>query len=62
MKVHEINGTLSLKQYMHYGSPVEAEKEKEAGNIFKDIMTKTFLSLQKEIDIQIQEAKGSRIG
>ena len=47
---------------MHYGSQEEAEKEKKTESIFKEIMTKNFPNQGKEMDIQVQEAKGSQIG
>ena len=44
-------------QCMHYSDPRVIQREKEAGSLFKEIMTEKFPNLGKEIDIQIQEAQ-----
>ena len=37
--------------------PEEEKKEKGAENLFEEIVAKNFLNLEKETDIQIQEAQ-----
>lgn len=46
-KAYEIYATPSIKQYMHYGSPEEAERKKKkvSENVFKNIMAKSSLNL-----------------
>ena len=39
------------------GVPEGEEKEQEIGNLFEKIMKENFLSLVKEIDMQVQEAQ-----
>lgn len=44
-------------QYTHYGIPRRSREEKVSEILFKDIMTKTFHKLGREINIQIHEAQ-----
>ena len=42
------------------GVPEGEEKEQDIGNLLETIMKETFLSLVKEIDMQVQEAQTSK--
>ena len=39
------------------GGVLEGEREKQTGNLFKEIKAETFQSWEKETDIQTQEAQ-----
>ena len=39
------------------GMPEEEKKEQEIGNLFEKIMNENFPNLEKEIDMQVQEAQ-----
>ena len=45
-----------IKQHLHYWGP-RRKREEGVENIFDEIMTENFPKLQKEIDIQVEEAQ-----
>jgi len=51
-----ICGKISNILHSHYTSP-RRRKKKGAENLFEEIMAENFLNLEKEKDIQVQEAQ-----
>lgn len=52
-----ICGKISNIFHSHYTSPEGEERKKGAENLFEEIMAENFPNLEKEKDIQIQEAQ-----
>ena len=56
----ELLGPLQVCQHSYHGGAEKKKREQVIENLFEKIMTETFSNLEKEKDIQVQEAQSPK--